>query len=201
MIFYKQSALCKLAYKYGSDKCPKIKHTYTPYYNELFGNRKNSIKKVLEIGVGDKKLMAHVAKIKGSYSPGASLLMWQDYFPKAQIFGVDISPKAMIKDKRITTFIANQTSRNDLMRLIRKTGSDIDIVIDDGSKIWIDKITTCNLLMPMLKKDVTYIIEDVKYPGTTIRGLSKYDCSVPDIAYRRGDNRLILVRNKNYGSG
>lgn len=40
--------LCELAYKYGTDKCPQIKHFYTPYYYKLFKDRRLSVKKVLE---------------------------------------------------------------------------------------------------------------------------------------------------------
>jgi hypothetical protein len=50
-------------------------HNYHKHYAEQFHDLRHSVKKVLEIGV----------------FRGHSLLMWHDYFPNAEIYGVDIS--------------------------------------------------------------------------------------------------------------
>ena len=39
-----KTELCKIAEKYGTDKCPQIFHDYTPTYHELFKDRRNEIK-------------------------------------------------------------------------------------------------------------------------------------------------------------
>ncbi len=73
--------LCHLAEYYGTDKLG----VYTPFYDLLFRDRREKVFKVLEIGIGTIKAMAHV---KG-YKAGASLRMWRDYFINAEILGLD----------------------------------------------------------------------------------------------------------------
>lgn len=191
----KITPLCQLAYQYGTDKCPQIKHTYTPFYFELLKDQRESIKKVLEIGVGDNKSMKHVVKLKGSYLPGASLYMWRDFFPKAQIYGADFLPEVLFEDERIKTYLCDETKLADLLHLIKSTGADIDLFIDDGSHRFEDQIFTAQTLMPLLKKDVTYIIEDVLWTRKLIPALGRYNCWVPQIADRGGVNQLVVVQN------
>lgn len=167
--------LTQLAMKYGTDKWGK--HHYTPVYYELFSSKRNLIKKVLEIGVGE----------------GPSLRMWQDFFPKCQIFGAEIDPQRLFTKDRIQVIPCDQSSLSDLENLIELIGSDIDIVVEDGSHIPQDQIFTCLTLMPKLKKEVIYIIEDVAEP-TIVNQFSSYDCKVITVG-KRYDDRLIVVRN------
>jgi hypothetical protein len=184
--------LCDIAFNYGADKCPKIKHHYTPFYYELFKFRKESIKKVIEVGVGYRGRVSDYP----DYKNGASLYMWRDFFPNAQIYGIDILPGLVFKDKRIETFRCDQTVKGDLENLIKKTGSDIDLFVDDGSHKSADQVFTCLTVMPLLKKDVIYVIEDVSDPNI-INRFTDYDCRLIDFEDRRRlDDRLILVRNK-----
>ena len=149
--------LCEMAYKYGSDKCPQLSHQYTPRYWKMFSERRNEIKKVLEIGVACPSVMVH----SEYYITGASLYMWRDFFPNAMIYGADILPQCVFRDKRIQTFLCDQSKKEDLVNLIKQTGQDINIVVDDGSHVPEHQIISCLTLMPYLPKDVTYIIEDV----------------------------------------
>ena len=137
--------LCHLAIKYGTDRHPLSKHSYTPYYYNLLKDKRQSVKKVLEIG----------AAIYGGHK------MWRDFFPNATIYGAEPSPQQNLSEDRIKVIRCNQSSKNDLENLVRKTDSDLDIVIDDGSHLPHDQVLTCLTLMPHLKKDVVYIIEDV----------------------------------------
>jgi len=139
--------LCDLGYTYGTDKCPKIKHQYTPVYYEMFKDKRNDFKKVLELGV---------------YF-GASLRMWRDFFPNAHIFGIDNKPEYMFKGDRITTFLADATDKVSMEKVIGEIGQDIDLVIDDGSHRLQDILSALNILMPLLKQDVIYIIEDSRH--------------------------------------
>jgi len=194
----KITPLCKLAYKYGADKCPQVAHPYTQFYYELFKDRRKSIKKVLEIGVGTKSYMHYHPK---HYVTGASLRMWRDFFPNAQIYGADILPEAMFEDERIETFLCDQTKKEDLEKLIEKTGSDIDIFIDDALHSKTTQANLCVMVMPMLQKNVIYIIEDVMQPGLMSRILANngYDCSVPELGklQQLPKNNLVVVRHKN----
>jgi hypothetical protein len=196
-----ETELCKLAYKYGTDKCPKLKHPYTPYYYEMFKDKKESIKKVLEMGVGNYKDMRHVDTIydpglKRTYHRGASLYMWRDFFPNAHIYGADIVPEALFGDERISTFYCDETKEEDIKNLIKETGSDIDIFIDDGSHKFHEQIFLCKTIMPLLKKDVIYVIEDVTKPERVIPSLSEYDVLMPHLPGRTRRDRLLILRNK-----
>jgi hypothetical protein len=197
--------LSKLAYKYGSDKCPQIKHTYTPFYYGLLNNKRKLVKKVLEVGIGCHKTMEHVAVIfdrgeKRSYQKGASLKMWRDFFPNAQVYGADIEPEAIFIDERINTFRCDTRYKPNIEDLIKLTGADIDLFIDDGSHDWRDQIFLAKAALPLLKKDIIYIIEDVGYTQLVIDGLREYKCSVPKLTHpkkpqQNGTNNLILVEN------
>lgn len=193
--------LCKLGYKYGTDKCPQIKHAYTPFYFKLLNHRRQSIKKVLEIGVGHYKNMQSIEVI---YDPGlnryshraTSLYMWRDFFPNAQIFGADVQPETIFEDERIKTFLCDERKEEDIKKLVEQTGSDIDLFIDDGSHHRGDQIFLSKTILPLLKKGVIYIIEDVRFPRLVMGGLHEYDCWIPNISRQYDDNRLMLVRNK-----
>lgn len=202
MFYWKVSGnhtpLCDLAYKYGTDKCPEINHSYTPFYYKLLQPKRNSIKKILEIGIGYPSNMNHIVP---HYRAGASLYMWREFFPNAMIYGADILPEALFKDAHIETFLCNQKKDTDLTNLIKSTGSDIDIVIDDGSHVKKVQVFTCLILLPLLKKDVIYIIEDVK-DAVEVTGMIKklggYDCEVPKLNPERQVRQdcLVIVKNK-----
>jgi hypothetical protein len=165
----------ELAFKYGTDKCSQIKHSYTDFYYNMFKDKTNSVHKLLEIGVGTK-----YAHLSPSYVDGASLFMWRDFFPKAKIYGIDIIKNLVFKKGRIQTYLCDQGNSVKLTKLIKKIGRDIDVVIDDGSHKPEDIITSCQTLMPLLKKDVIYIIEDTDRVSSTIvlENLKIYDCHV-----------------------
>lgn len=182
--------LGQLAFKYGSDKCPQIKHHYTEVYFDLFKDRVNEVKKVVEIGIGTGEVMDNYP----GYVRGASLFMWRDFFPKAQIFGADIRADLMLTEDRIQTVLCDERSEADLTMLVTKVGPDVDLFIDDGSHLAQDQIATCLFLMPKLQTGVIYAIEDVN--SAQVAGqLSQYNCQVSHGAKHR-DDTLILVRHK-----
>lgn len=171
--------LCDLALKYGTDKCSQIKHHYTELYYELLNARRMQVKKVVEIGIDQ----------------GASLRMWRDFFPNAQIYGADIRPEALIQEERITSLLCDQTSKKDLKSLIDATGNDIDLFIDDGTHNPDDQIFTCLAAMSLLNKSVLYVIEDVGKPEI-INRLNKYDCQISRFRHKQyWDDRLLIVRH------
>lgn len=153
--------LCDLAYKYGTDKCPKLGHSYTPVYYKLFKDKRKVFKKVLELGIGSAKTMQYVPS---HYQLGASLKMWRDFFPNAQIYGVDRHSSCMFEDKRITTVQLDMNWRSSMRSLIEKTGSDIDLLIDDGSHKFEAQSYLLKHLLPLVNKGVIYVIEDSKSP-------------------------------------
>lgn len=182
-----ETPLCKIALRYRCDKCPKRgKHTYTPYYYSLLKGKRYSIKKVLEIGIGKK----------------ASIKMWRDFFPNAHIYGADYRQEWLFKSDRIDSILCDQRRKPHLLSLIDKTGSDIDLVIDDGSHRPRDQVFSCLTLMPLLKKDAIYVIEDVADPSITQRLSQYYDVEIPELPYiNRYDNTLVIVRHKKMPKG
>lgn len=170
--------LSKLAIKYGTDKWSR-KHHYTPVYYKLFNKQRKSFKKVLEIGIGE----------------GPSLRMWRDFFPNAKIYGAEIQDNRIFEDGAIKVYKCDQSSLKDLKALIKEIGTDIDFIVEDGSHIPEHQVFTCLTLMPLLKKEAVYIIEDVADPSIFEQLSAKYDCEILTVG-NRYDDRLIIVKNK-----
>src|ERR1017187_10149222 len=170
--------LCKLAIKYGTDKCGK--HQYTPVYYDLLKDKK--VERVLEIGVFG----------------GASLRMWAEFFPEAQIFGFDIDPSTFISEPRITCLLCDQANSNSMQIAARAAGGDFDLIVDDGSHIPEDQIRTAWTLLPYLTKGGVYVMEDIGaheyrvFPDAIIRHLpATYECFVPVLP--PGDPEKLIV--------
>ena len=149
------------------------------------------------MGIGYKGTMSHCGD---EYQAGASLRMWRDFFPNAQIHGADISPKAMFKSHRIETHLCNETKSCDIERLLMKTGFDIDLFIDDGSHRMRHQLYLCKTIMPLLKKSVVYIIEDVGYEESLCKKIEKtglYDCEIPHLKGRKYSyGKIVIVKHK-----
>ena len=198
----KETELCKLAYKYRTDKCPKIRHSYTPFYHELFKNIRNDVKKVFEMGIGFPGTMGHVEKVTGHpHIAGASLMMWRDYFPNAQVYGADWDGRAMVEgEERIKTFIMDERYPQDVKAIMHEVGArGIDIFIDDGAHEHHVQILLAKTVLPFLKKDVIYIIEDVHSTNKVMKLLGElgYKCEAADLEFKgKYRENLIIVKNK-----
>ena len=129
------------------------------------------------------------------YIRGASLRMWRDFFPNAQIYGVDISPTAIFQDERINTFLLNTKVEADMRQLIDNIGPDIDLVVDDGTHRERSQLQAVRALMPLLKNDVIYIIEDVTNPESIKKELREYTCQTGLTSPKRIAN-LVIVKKK-----
>jgi hypothetical protein len=182
--------LCDIAFKYKTDKCPQIKHHFTEFYHEVFKDKRESVKKVVEIGIGNM-------------TPGvigASLFMWREYFPNAEIYGADIDNRLRFIAPRIKTFLCDQTVEedlNDLVYFCMQDGIDIDLFIDDGLHTPESQIFTCKTLMPLLSKNTMYVIEDAAFVNTDLLTYL-YDVEVftPGKNRKYKDDRLVIVRHR-----
>ena len=88
--------LCELAQQHGTDK---LRHGYTPLYDELFTPLRDRPVNVVELGV----------------LRGASIRMWADYFTHGTIYGVDIRPaflEALRGIERVVPVLAYSESPN-----------------------------------------------------------------------------------------
>lgn len=137
------SDLRELAVKYGTDKA--IGHEYCPAYEQHLAGLRLSVAKVLEIGVLD----------------GASLFMWQDYFPNADIYGIDIAPKPEVVGPRITTLLGSQADAKFLRRIATQCGP-FDLIVDDGSHVPAHVICSLKALFPFVSPGGLYVVEDTQ---------------------------------------
>jgi len=184
-----------LGLKYGADKCPQIGHMYTPFYYEYFSPIRDSVKKVLEFGIGNKRM----AKYIPGYVMGPSLHMWRDFFPNAMVYGADIARESFFTDERIRTFRCDETKEEEVKKLIETIGSDIDIVIDDASHHIGNQMNLFRYLMPLLKKEVIYVIEDCRRTRQVARTFTQYDCFSPQLQKNEDalcHDGIVVLRNK-----
>jgi hypothetical protein len=121
MVNKSQNELSLLCDLYGSDKgslCGRTAHTYTSFYEYLFSNIRSDVKLVLECGLGtnNPNIPSNMGK---NGQPGASLRVWRDYFPNAQIIGVDIDKDILFTENRIETRYIDQTSSETIMEFFQ----------------------------------------------------------------------------------
>lgn len=169
---YDNSLLNILADKYGSDKGEVsadqnpykwASHNYVDFYSLAFGLRRNDVKTLIECGLGtNNPTLKSSMGIDGK--PGASLRMWRDYFPSAQIIGCDIDSDILFEEERIRTFYCDQTSSDSINTFLKNSEifkDSIDIIIDDGLHEYHAGICFFENMIEYLRKDGLYIIEDV----------------------------------------
>lgn len=121
-------------------------------YEDILAPFRQTATRVFEIGVNQ----------------GGSVRMWSEYFPKAQIYGMD-SRKGIISllrsqdIERATILRLNQNDRDQLQAFADRHGQgpkNFDIGIDDGSHRWEDQIKTFEVLWPYIKDGGLYVVED-----------------------------------------
>jgi hypothetical protein len=164
-----EAALTAIANRYGTDKGTVgpvdwwPTHNYTDIYEAYLWQMRDQPIRLLEIGLGVSGDAWHTLITQGRNSGGgASVKMWADYFPKARIFGIDINSAPYLDTDRITTFIADQGSPQDLHRVIEAAGSEpFDVIIDDGSHRADHQQTAFGVLFANLKSGGLYFIEDL----------------------------------------
>lgn len=156
-----KTPLCKLFEKYGADKCPTIHHSYSPEYYRLFEPMKDSVRSLIEIGIGTKQLMDPIVGTR--YNPGASLRAWGDFFPVAQIIGLDIEKSVFFQTNKIQCYYMDQSCPKSIINTIKAIKNiEINIVIDDGSHVVDHMITSYKTIKNFLAPGGLYIIEDIQ---------------------------------------
>ena len=146
-------SLDNLEWKHGTDKSTRI-HGFALAYDRLLTPLRLMPIRLLEIGVGS----------------GGSLRAWRDYFPHAEIFGVDINPDVP-RVEGVETIIGDQGDPSFLYTLVDRL-KPLHVIVDDGSHLWGDQIFTFEQLFPIVEPDGFYIIEDLhtSYWGSYAKG-------------------------------
>ena len=193
--------LTELMNNYGSDKGNKNNHhNYSDFYSELFFNKRNEVKNLLEIGLGTNDIS--IASNMGSEgSPLASLRAWRDFFENANIYGADIDKKILKNENKIKTFYVDQTNPDTIKKMFENIGVEkFDIILEDGLHEYAANICFFENAIKYLSDDGIYIIEDVYFKDKIkfINYFKKenYNFSIVDIYHEKNiaNNCLLLIR-------
>lgn len=162
----------EIARNFDTDK----KHSigYINNFEHHFGQFRNDPLKILELGVFH----------------GGSLLMWQEYFSKGLVVGLDRRPNPLNElHDRIRFYRGSQDDDELLDKVALECAPDgFDIVIDDASHIGtLSRASFRNLFHKHLKPGGMYVIEDW--------GTGYWD-SWPDGAAYLHQQRPIASKNK-----
>lgn len=155
--------LHELGMKYKTDKA--YDHKFCDFYGE---NLPKNIKTVWEVGVFD----------------GASLNMWAEYYPTAEIVGFDIEDKSQLK--LLPNCKTELLDQGDL-DMLKKLGERkcIDLIVDDGSHIIDHQIMTFETLFTSLSSGGKYILEDLHTSTPFFKGYN----------YKNGKGALEYLYN------
>jgi len=126
-------------------------HNYTKVYETYLESRRQDPLLVVELGIG------------GYHYPdrgGQSLRLWEDYFPSAQIVGLDIYDKPGLARDRVHIVKGGQDDPAIAAQIVESLGQP-DLVIDDASHICGLTIQAFETWFPMLKPGGLYFCEDV----------------------------------------
>ena len=205
-----QSFLASLCDKYGSDKGALNQgsqpytwpsHSYTDYYSRIFSDRRLDVRKVFECGIGTN--FPEVPSSMGlTGKPGASLRVWKDYFPNAEIFGADIDRRILFQEERIRTFHIDQLNVQSIFDFWQSVGKqDFDFILDDGLHTFDAGITLFENSISALAENGVYIIEDV-WPINLVKFQDYFLNTNYDVEYvtldrpnlTLSDNCLVVVR-------
>jgi|SRR5664279_3665289 len=110
--------------------------SYMRSYARLLEHRRQEALRILELGVFS----------------GASLLIWRDYLPHAQIVGVDISdpPSRILNLDRVHFVQGSQYDPIILERAAALAGGKFDLILDDASHIGYLTKRSFQYLFPLL---------------------------------------------------
>ena len=149
-------------------------HTYTDIYELLYGGMREHVSLVFECGIGSnsKEIIGNfrdwndqVGKQRNLtelHQPGASLRMWEEYFPNARIIGADIDPNIMFSTERIKTGVLDQTKPKSISAFWEKIDLvEFDLMIDDGLHTFEAGKCLFENSIERLKVGGHYVIEDV----------------------------------------
>jgi 23S rRNA U2552 (ribose-2'-O)-methylase RlmE/FtsJ len=118
------------------------------FYDELFTPRQDTAKHVLEIGI----------------YRGDSIRLWQQYFHKAEIIGVDVNQCPALEGlKRVKQVTENAYSKEFVSKLEPK----FDIIIDDGPHTFESMVFFLENYVPLLADGGVLILEDIIDPSWT----------------------------------
>lgn len=211
-IFYSNkhtNIFSELCDQYGSDKggtrnqnpYPWPSHSYADFYSRIFERSRAQITKVFECGIGTNN--ANIpSNMTTTGIPGASLRVWKDYFPNAEVFGGDIDSNVLFQDGRIKTYFLDQLDPNSIENFWSNVNTrNFDLIVDDGLHSFESGLTLFVNSIDYLAENGMYVIEDVKI-SDMLRFKKFFDNSKYTVDYvllerpksALADNCLIVIK-------
>lgn len=188
----------------GSDKGK----WYGGLYEVLLRPHRHNVRCLFEIGIGTMIPNAASSMVgwagKG-YKPGASLRVWRDYLPNAEIHGFDVANDTQFSGEvRIFTHLCDSTNTVASTALISTINRKPDIVIDDGLHTADAQIKTFKNFFPSLREGGLYVIEDVVHSheiGMIIDEVAEYCPEAHAFVYRTTETWAAIVIRSPQGNG
>ncbi len=176
--------LHSLGARHGTDKVD-TKHQYRgisflTIYERFLRDRRLTTKKFLEIGVKE----------------GSSLRLWEEYFPNATIYGVDINPRCKQYESERTKVLIGDQNDPAFLEALRSEVGEVDVVLDDGSHITRHQIRSFEVLYPLLRARGVYIIEDLVCSYEDAVNSIDLRKAWPGMKYNRRDDDLKNYRTE-----
>jgi len=147
--------LVDLADRYDTDKNRRSgnRHFYTRVYDRLLSPRRFALRRLMEIGLSN-----------WSRPEIPSVELWQTYFPFCYVIGVDRADFSRFHNDRFSSFVCDQSRREQLREVAAQLEpGSLDVIIDDGSHASFDQQTTFRELFPLLADGGWYFIEDLDW--------------------------------------
>jgi hypothetical protein len=194
-----KSTLKNLVNNNNTDK--NTTHSYLDLYEELLFCKKNTAKKILEIGIGSTD------------NNGGSIKLWHDYFPNAEIYGLDIihidSVWNEIKNiDRIKLYTETDGYNEEFFKnTFLNKNIKFDMMLDDGPHTLESMKKYIKLYSQLMTEDGILMIEDIQsmdwinelsevVPSSLKKYIRVYDL-------RKNKNRyddIVFVIDKNSGT-
>jgi hypothetical protein len=156
-------SLTKLGQIFGTDKVDALHTrnglTYTDIYAKYLDSWRLRRFTLLELGV----------------FRGDSLRMWNTFFPRANVVGLDLAPIAAERAREFDVTVGSQADPEVLGGILQRH-PDIRLVVDDASHITELTLASFRYLFPRLPSGSLYIIEDLSpksyedWPGHHAKG-------------------------------
>lgn len=181
------SSLSDIATKWGTDKIGSD-HTwfhknYLHIYEKYFESIRHLPIRFLEIGV----------------LGGRSLYTWREYFPNAEIHGIDINSECKRfenKDAKVFVHILDCSDEAGLAEFKNMFTNYFDVILDDGSHINNITLKTFKHLYHSVKPEGFYIIEDLicAYVGDNLLNVLQHWPGTELIQYKetKNDPNILL---------
>jgi len=135
-------------------------HSYVRAYDFFLRSRRDEDLRLCEIGLLRRQLRKK--SVDEEHPDPPSLRMWRKYLPHAHLVGFDIRKCASTSDPKWVTIQGDQSSREDLQKIIDQY-SEYDVIIDDALHASPHQQITLSFLFPHVKSGGIFFIEDLRH--------------------------------------